>query len=110
VIERGEAFLVAHPSTDFRRQVIYLLAVANETWWSSEHAPADDAVVGVAPYPRRASNNREVEAARERAIQYYRQVVSLAPDSPEAAAALRRIPRLQLKLDTGQRRFFCSYC
>jgi hypothetical protein len=34
----------------------------------------------------------------------------MAPGSPEAASALRRLPRLELGLDTGQRRFFCSYC
>ncbi len=69
-----------------------------------------DQVVGVAPYPRRAANAREAEAARERAIRYYREVVRLDPDTPQAADALRRLPRLELGLDTGQRRFFCFYC
>ena len=110
VIERGEAFLTQHPQSDFRREVVYMLAVANETWWSSARAPSGDAVVGAAPYPRREANARGAEAARLRAIGYYRDVVSSTPDSPEAAAALRRLPRLELKLDTGQRRFFCFYC
>jgi len=43
-------------------------------------------------------------------MRYYRAVVSMAPGSPEAASALRRLPRLELGLDTGQRRFFCSFC
>src|ERR1035441_5012776 len=34
VIVRGEAFLDSHPRTDFRRQVLYALAVAHESWWS----------------------------------------------------------------------------
>jgi hypothetical protein len=87
-----------------------MLAVANESWWSVAHAPADDPWVSAPPYPRKLENQRQAEAARERAIRYYREVVRLAPESPEAAAALRRIPRIEQKLDTGQRRFFCSYC
>jgi hypothetical protein len=110
VIERGEAFLAGHPATDFRKEVSYVLAVANENWWSIAHAPKDDEWVNAPPYPRRAANAGQAAAARERAIRYYREVVRLAPESAEAASALRRIPRLELNLDTGQRRFFCSYC
>ncbi len=110
VIQRGEAFLASHPHTVFRRQVLYALAVANESWWSIARAPADDPIVSAPPYPRRESNARQAGAARSLAIQYYRQVVELAPDSPEALSALRRLPRLELGFDTGQRRFFCSYC
>jgi hypothetical protein len=110
VIEKGEAFLAQRPHTRFRKEVIYTLAVANESWWSIAHAPADDPIVSAPPYPRREVNARQSPAARERAIQYYREVVRLAPDSAEAASALRRLPRLELALDTGQRRFFCSYC
>ena len=43
-------------------------------------------------------------------MRFYREVVSLASGSPEAASALRLLPRLELGLDTGQRRFFCSFC
>ncbi len=110
VIQRGEAFLAGHPQTAFRKQVLYALAVANESWWSIARAPADDPIVSAPPYPRREVNARQAGAARFLAIQYYRQVVQLAPDSPEALSALRRLPRLELGLDTGQRRFFCSYC
>ena len=110
VIERGENFLAQHPHSDFRTEVQYGLAVANESWWSIGHAPADDPIVSAPPYPRRAANARTREEARERAIRYYRQVVQEAPDSPLALAALRRLPRLLLGLDTGQRLFFCSYC
>ena len=87
-----------------------MLAVANESWWSIAHAPPDDQIVTGSPYPRRAENARGGDAARQRAIDYYREVVRLAPASPEAAAAQRRLPRLGLGLDTGQRRFFCFSC
>ena len=110
VIDKAEAFLAGHPKTDFRRQVLYALAVAHESWWSIAHSPADDQWVSGIPYPRRAANAQQAEQARDAAIRYYREVVALAPDSPEAASALRRLPRLVLGLDTGQRRFFCSYC
>ena len=110
VIAKAEAFLAAHPKTDFRRQVLYALAVAHESWWSIAHSAADDQWVSGIPYPRRAANAQQAEQARDAAIRYYREVVALAPDSPEAASALRRLPRLVLGLDTGQRRFFCSYC
>jgi hypothetical protein len=110
VIAKAEAFLAGHPRTDFRKEVLYALAVANESWWSIAHAPAGDEFVNAPPYPRRAANARQAGRAREEAIRYYREVVSLAPGSPEAASALRRLPRLALGLDTGQRRFYCSYC
>ena len=86
------------------------LAVANESWWSIAHAPADDPTVSAPPYPRRAANMRQAGRARSEAIRYYREVARLAPGTPEATSALRRLPRLELGLDTGQRRFFCSYC
>ena len=110
VIVKAEAFLSAHPHTDFRKQVLYALAQANESWWSIAHARPDDEFVNTPPYPRRAANARQAARARDEAIRYYHEVVRLAPGSPEAASALRRLPRLELDLDTGQRRFFCSYC
>jgi hypothetical protein len=72
--------------------------------------PSGEGNVFSVPYPRRAANARQAPRARERAIECYRELVRLAPDSPEAAAALRRLPRLELNLDTGQRRFFCFAC
>ena len=39
VIVKAEVFLASHPRTDFRKQVLYALAVANESWWSIAHAP-----------------------------------------------------------------------
>jgi hypothetical protein len=110
VIEKGEAFLTEHPSSRVRLQVLHTVAVAYESWWSIAHAPPDDGIVVSVPYPRKAANARQAEHARTRAIELYREVARLAPESPEAAAALRRLPRLELKLDTGQRRFFCFYC
>jgi len=110
VIAKGEAFLASRPRTDFRKQVLYALAVANESWWSIAHASKDDQWVSGIPYPRSSANAQQAGRARDEAVRYYREVASLYPGSPEAASALRRLPRLALGVDTGQRRFFCSYC
>jgi hypothetical protein len=110
VIAKGEAFLASHPRTDFRKQVLYVLAVANESWWSIAHASKDDQWVSGIPYPRSVSNRQQASLARDEAMRYYREVADTLPGTPEAASALRRLPRLELGLDTGQRRFFCSYC
>jgi hypothetical protein len=110
VIDRSEAYMAQHPQTAVRKDLVFLLAVANESWWSIAHAPANDPWVNSPPYPRREINARQAVTARVKAIQYYREVVRLAPQSPEAASALRRLPRIELGLDTGQRRFYCSYC
>jgi len=110
VIDRGEAFLAAHPTTRFRKEIVFTLAVAYESWWSIARAPDGDPIVSAPPYPRKLVNKKDSAQARTKAIQYYRELVQLASESPEAASARRRLPRLQLGLDTGQRRFFCSFC
>ena len=100
--------------TGRRRQgktfLLYALAQANESWWSIAHAPKDDEWGNAPPFPRRAANAQQASRARDEAIRYYREVAAAFPGTPEAASALRRLPRLELGLDTGQRRFFCSYC
>ena len=93
MIAKAEAFLAGHPKTDFRKQVLYALAVANESWWSIAHSPADDQWVSGIPYPRSAANAQQAGRARDEAIRYYREVVALAPGSAEAASAVRRLPR-----------------
>ncbi len=40
---------------------------------------------------------------------YYGRVLGLAPESPEAAYARHRLPRLKLGIDTNQRRLFRVY-
>jgi hypothetical protein len=110
VIRQGEAYLTSHESSRFREEIVFTLAVAYESWWSIGRAPVADPIVSAPPYPRRKDNGQSAPGARERAIEYYREIVRLAPTSAEAASARRRLPRLILQLDTGQRRFFCSYC
>ena len=53
VIDKGEAFLAAHPNTRFRKEVLFTLAVAYESGWSIAHAPDNDAIVSAPPYPEK---------------------------------------------------------
>jgi|GEM_PF-2152777 len=101
VIEQGEAFLQQYPDTVFRKEVIYHLAVANDTWWSlSQAEPAEEADVDPA----------SAERARQRAIQLYERLLQMDPHSAEARIGSMALPRLKLKLDTGERKFFCGMC
>jgi hypothetical protein len=105
VIHEGEAFLRDHPQTPFRREQIYNLALAYETWWSlSQAAPGDDTAEGA--NVDRAGG----DIARRHALSLYEEVTRMAPGSPEALSASLRLPRLKLSLDTGERAFFCFWC
>ncbi len=105
VIQRGEAFLNSYPDTPFRKEQIYHLAQANETWWALSQAPSDDISATGARTTKTSS-----EQARQRAVDLYEQLLLLAPDSLEAQSAKLALPRLKLKLDTGSRKFFCFSC
>ena len=105
VIQKGEKFLNSYPATPFRKEQIYHLAQANETWWSLGQASPED-ITAMGARTTKASS----EQARQRAIALYEQLLQLAPASPEAEAAQLALPRLKLKLDTGARNFFCWSC
>jgi hypothetical protein len=60
-------------------------------------------------YVEAAKYRDGAEAAKRKAISIYEQIANLAPDSPEAAYARRRLPRLKLGIDTAQRAFYCIY-
>lgn len=105
LIEQGEKFLERYPDSPLRIEQIYNLALANDTRWSlSQAQPGDISAEG-------ASVTRGTpESARLRAIEWYEQLLRSAPGTPEARAAEIAIPRLKLKLDTGERSFFCFSC
>ena len=110
VIAKGEAYLDRHPDTRLRKEILLTIAIAYESLWSIALTPQGDYWTGDRPYPRREQDLKQKEKARKKAIEFYSKLVELAPDSAEAASAQRRLPRLELSIDTGQRRFFCSYC
>ncbi|MCW5978450.1 MAG: hypothetical protein KIT09_10250 [Bryobacteraceae bacterium] len=105
VIEEGEKFLQDYPDTPFRREQLYHLALANETWWSLSQAAEDDSTSMDVQVDQRSG-----DAARKRAIELYEELIRAYPDSPEAHAGMAILPRLKLSLDTAERAFFCFSC
>jgi len=103
VIARGEKFLADQPTGPHRIEVALDLAAAYETWWSLSRAPATD------DYATAENYRAGAESALEKAIGMYQEVLKLAPSGLEAAYARRHLPRLKLRIDTRQRRFYCIY-
>ncbi len=105
VIEQGENFLRQYPETLFRKEHIYHLALAYETWWSlSQAEPGDPTAEGA------KIDKVSAEIARKRAIDLYEELARIAPGSPEARAGQLILVRLKLMLGTGERTFFCFSC
>jgi hypothetical protein len=104
VIQQGEQFLNGHPQSHLLPEVQLSLAQAYETWWSLSQANSypEDSEVNPANYQPGAS------AALQKSIQYYKQLLEASPASDDAAYARRELPRLMLRVDTGQRRFYCT--
>jgi hypothetical protein len=105
VIQQGVSFLERYPDTSIRKEQTYHLALAHETWWSLSLAEPGDTTAAGAKATREAG-----ERARQRAIEFYEQLVRVAPGTPEAKAAEIALPRLKLKLDSRERTFFCFSC
>jgi hypothetical protein len=105
VIRQGEEFLNQYPDSRFRSEQIYHLALAHDTWWSLGQAESGD-ITAMGARVTRAS----AERARLRAIDLYEQLLRIAPGTSKARAAEIALPRLKLKLDTGERTFFCYSC
>lgn len=105
IIREGEQFLRAYPQSPFRRQQLYHLALAYETWWSLSQARPDDPTAEGADVDQAEGDN-----ARRLALSLYAQVIRMAPESPEGRSATLRLPRLKLSLDTGERAYFCFSC
>ncbi len=102
VISKGEQFLKKYPDTPLRKEQLYHLALAYETWWSlSQAAPGDPTAEGA------RVDKASAERARMKAIALYEELFRLAPTSPEARAGQIVLPRLKLRFATGQRTFFC---
>jgi hypothetical protein len=105
VIQQGEKFLQEYPDTPLRKEQLYYLGLANDTWWSLSRAEPGDISAEGAKVDRVSG-----ERARLRAIGYYEQLLQLAPGSAEPSAGRLALPRLRLGLATGERRFFCFSC
>ncbi|HEX2713157.1 MAG TPA: hypothetical protein VHM88_13240 [Candidatus Acidoferrales bacterium] len=104
VIQQGRKFLEQHPKSPYRLDVQLAVAQAYETLWSLSQAPTEEGYSDVEP----AKYQKGANAARQKSIMYYEQILQAAPQSDQAAYARRELPRLRLSVDTGQRRFYCS--
>ena len=105
VIRQGEQFLLDHPSSTFRTQVMFNVARAYETAWSlSKASKVDPTAEGV------RVDSAFGDHARLKAIEVYEDLLRLDPSSAEARSGALALPRLRLKLDTGERTFFCTDC
>jgi hypothetical protein len=105
VIRQADMFLLKYPESRFRKEQTYHLALAYETWWSLSQAQRGDPSAEGAHADKTSG-----EAARKRSIELYEELISIAPESPEARAGQLQLPRLKLGLDTGERTFFCFSC
>lgn len=103
VIRRGDAWLQSHPDSPWRRAVMTAVARAYETKWaligSFTADPRENA--------RRATPDQE--SARLRAIELYETVIRLAPNSPDAAYARRRVVQIRANMTTSQDAYRCVY-
>ena len=106
VIAESKKFLARRPSSPYRLDVMFDLAQAYEAWWSiTRIAPGDPYLDYVNP----ADFFEGAEEARRQAIQLYAEIVRTGGASLFAAYAKLALPRLELSLDTNQRRFYCVY-
>ena len=103
VIAESGRFIDRHRHSPYRLDFLFDLAQAYETWWSLSQARSDDDYVVAGNYAQGADD------ARKRAIELYRRIVPEAPNSEFAAYAKLTLLRLQSKLDTGQRQYYCVY-
>jgi hypothetical protein len=100
VVREAGAFLAKRPDSKYRADVTFLLAQAYETWWSTSQDVGEE----MAEWDKAREG---AEAARERAVELYQQIVRAEPTSDYARYANFVLPRLRLRVDTNQSRFVC---
>jgi hypothetical protein len=108
VIQQGPLFLEQHPKSPHKLDVQLTVAQAYETW-SSLSQPQVTTAGESSEYVDTQKYQEGAEAARQKAIAYYERLLQTAPQSDQAAYARRVLPRLKLGIDTGQRRFYCTF-
>ena len=106
VIQHGEEFLSRRPKTVHRRDVLFLVAQAYETWWSLSLVPERDREEGD---PSPSAYREGALDARVKAIAYYGEIVEAAPESIEGNCSRKPLELLKDNQDSHQRRFYC-YC
>jgi hypothetical protein len=112
VIQQGLPFLEQHPKSPYQLDVQLAVAQAYETWWSISLPPIPGQTVTAEEDSEPLVYQRYqegAEEARQKAIAYYERLLQTAPQSDHAAYARRVLPRLELGVDTGQRRYYCIF-
>ena len=104
VIQQGLQFQEQRPKSPYLLDVQLAVAQAYETWWSLSQAPTGEEYSDVEP----GRYQEGADAARQKSIAYYAQLLQTTAQSDHAAYARRVLPRLKLGIDTGQRRFYCT--
>jgi hypothetical protein len=114
VIRQGEKFLEENPTSPAVRPVMFLMAQANETWWSlslwaSCSPVTDQGLAPCAPAAGSAPYRTGADAARESAIAGYKALLAADPSTYGTVEVRRSLARMELGIDTNQRRFYCLY-
>ncbi len=104
VIRQGEAFLSGHPSSPLRAEVVFLVGQAYETWWSLSQVDPK-----TAEYANPELYRKGAPEAREKAIQYFEEVLKTVPAGKLATLSSKVLPLLRQGSSFEQGRFFCVY-
>jgi hypothetical protein len=104
VIREGTAWLEREPSTRFRLMLTEAVAQAYETWWSLSKAPEHDDFA----FDSREAATPGAPRARTEAIAWYGRLRRELPAGLPTQGIDETLMRLQLDVDSGQRRFHCA--
>jgi hypothetical protein len=108
VIERGEAYLRAHPQSPIAREVRWRVAEAHETAWSLAHAGHNGIREGEfdIDWTRYAL---DAPRHRDRAMALYEQLLREEPGGSRAEHARARLARMRIDVDTNYHRYWCVW-
>ncbi len=103
VIAHGDEFLRQHPGSRITREVRWRVAEAHETAWSLSKVLPDDEYIEAARYIL------DAPAHRTRAVELYEGLLRDEPPGPRRSAAIQRLRRMRLDVDTGFHDYWCLW-
>jgi len=103
-IERGAAFLSAHPKSPIAPEVALILAEAHETAWSLSKASGENE-----EYIDRNRYVLDGPAHRVEAIRGYEEHLRTNAHDPRNERISRRLARLRIDVDTDFHRYWCIW-
>jgi len=102
VIERGNAYLAAHPDAAIAGLVTLRVAEAHETAWSLSKVASDDEYIDPKKYQLDAPQHRE------QALLLYEKVIERSPGLADDDLR-RRLRRIRLDIDTSFHKYWCVW-